>query len=117
MEIEIGDLSDLRTFFDAHNGRLNIDFDVFAEKLKDWEVWRLIDWEIIAIILKKGEYGHIANNGTKVGIKRMKFALDRLGIKKTTVGQQFKKGHALAKRLGFHVEMTANGVTYYVRCG
>lgn len=87
-----------------------------ADILSDWEVWRLEEDGPIAVILAKDGQGHIsAYDGAKVGIRRIKWALNRLGITNTTVGDQFHAGHSLAKRLGFHVEMTEKGVTHYVR--
>lgn len=115
MNLEHGDLDDLKIFFESHKGRLKVSFDTLLEVINDWKIWRLCDKTVVAIILTKDGAGHIANCGQNVGIRRMKWALDELGISKTTVGQEFKKGHALAKRLGFHVEMTEKGVTHYVR--
>lgn len=116
MELVRGNLDDLRMFYDEHRGRLKVDFELMSDVLSDWEVWRLEDDGPIAVIVAKDGQGHIsAYDGAKVGTRRMKWALNRLGINHTTVSEKFHHGHSLAKRLGFHVEMTEKGVTHYVR--
>lgn len=114
MRLERGTIEDAKMFFDCHKGRLNADLETVKDILRNWEIWKLYDPEQIAVIVVKDGSGHIA--GEKVGTKRMKWVLNALGINRTTVGNEFKKGHSLAKRLGFHVEMTEKGVTHYVRC-
>lgn len=116
MRLEKGNLNDLTVFYDEHHGRLKVSFEVMVDALSGWDVWILDDDGPKAIIITKNGYGHIsAYRGLVVGTARMKLALDKLGINRTTVSGAFKKGHSLAKRLGFHVEMTEKGVTHYVR--
>lgn len=116
MIIVRGDQKDLRVFFDRHNGRLNVTFNAVADALKDWNIWRLEDDKPIAVIVEKNGAAHISAYGNaKVGIAHMKNAIEVLKICRTSVSDGFMAGHALAKRLGFHVEMTEKGVTHYVR--
>jgi len=112
-----GDLTDLKVLYDRHKGRLPVTFDQMAECLKDWAIWRIEeDSTPVAVVLEKDGHGHIAAyGGAHVGIPRMRWALKTLGITKTTVGDGFPLGHALAKRLGFVIYRKANGVSYYVR--
>ena len=101
MILRRGDSSDLRVFYDAHRGRLGMDFEKFKSLVSDWDVWCLDDNGPVAIILTKCGHGHIATTGRPVGILRMKQAMSDLDVRYTTVGAAFRKGHSLAKRLGF----------------
>lgn len=114
--VEPGTESDLKAMYDSHNGRLPVTFEVFVEIVRDWNIWRIVDSEPIAVVLEKNKHAHIgAINGKKVGIKAMKIAIDELGIRFTTVSNEFRKGHSLAKRLGF-IKITDDGaVSTYQR--
>lgn len=112
-----GNLADFEVFFFAHQDRIKASFDEVKTALQDWQLWRLEEGEPLAVIAEKNGHAHIAAyNGSIVGTRRIKWALDRLKIDHTTVGEGFRQGHSLARRLGFHVEMTEKGVTHYVRC-
>lgn len=116
MNLEIGGIGDLKRLYDRHNGRLNAPFELVREALSDWNVWVLHDNGPKAIVIEKDGSAHIAGyDSENVGIARMKWAIDELKINRTSVSDDFRKGHALARRLGFHVEMTEKGVTHYVR--
>lgn len=116
MNIVKGNLDDLHMFYDEHKGRLKIEFEVMASIISDWEIWILEEEIPIAVIVKKEDQGHISSyNGEKVGIRRIKWALEKLGINRTTVSDKFRQGHSLAKKLGFRVENEKEGVTHYVR--
>lgn len=112
--IENGDENDLKVFFDAHNGRLQIDFDLFKQILSDWKVYVIKKDYPIAVVIEKDGAAHIAAcPNQKVGISTIRKAAKMLNVTKSTVENEYKKGHALSRRLGFNVEKVENGVTFY----
>lgn len=111
-----GSESDLEKFHESHKGRLGVDINTLRFALSGWKVWRLEDKKPIAVIVTKDGAAHIAAyEGSHVGIPRMRWALDALKIKTTTVSQAFKPGHILARRLGFFLDRIENKVAHYVR--
>ena len=102
----------IKWLYDANH--LNCTFDEFVEAMKEWSLNVICDHEPVAVIAVKDGHGHIASvKGAKVGIIRMRQALNMLQITKTTVRNDYARGHVLAKRLGFkkhHVDK----VTHYV---
>jgi hypothetical protein len=116
LHIEPGIQLDLVRFYRAHNGRLNMSCFDMIHGLNGWTVWRLVDDEPLAIIITKNGEAHIAAiPGRKVGVKRIKWALDALDVVKTAVTNQFKAGHALAKKLGFVPSSIDTKAVHYVR--
>lgn len=112
--IENGDENDLRLFFDAHNGTLQIDFDLFKQILSGWNIYVIKKDFPIAILIEKNGSAHIAAcKNKKVGVSAIREVIKMLNITKTTVENEYKKSHALCKRLGFNVEKIENGVTFY----
>jgi len=115
MILNPGGLSDLQVLYDRHYGRLNAPFDHVAKALRDWSIWRLEDSTPVAVIVCRDGIGHIAAyGGAHVGIPRMRWAIKKLGITKTTVGADFHHGSVLARRLGFVFTNEAHGVKHYV---
>lgn len=99
-------------FYEAN--ALNCTFDEFCKAMTGWALNVIFDPDPIAVVATKDGHGHVAAiHGAKVGIRRMRQALDMLKVTKTTVSNHYIKGHALARRLGFkkhHVDK----VTHYV---
>jgi len=116
LKIEPGVHLDLVRFYRAHNGRLGISCFDMMHILNGWNIWRLVDEEEIAIIITKNGEAHIAAvQGRKVGIKRIKWALDALDVVTTKVSNKFRAGHALAKKLGFIPGSIDERAVHYVR--
>lgn len=110
-----GNDSDLLEFYDRHNGRLLCSYTELKEKLQDWNVFVLLRGKHkVAVIVEKDGAAHLSGyRKQKVGIPAMREAINTLYITRTTVSNDFKPGHALAKRLGFTATSQDEKVTHY----
>lgn len=116
MNIVKGNDEALHTFYERHNGRLGVEFDRLANAISDWNVWVVCDDEPIAVVVEKNGSAHVSAYGmSRIGISKLKQAMDLLNVTQTTVSEEFKAGHALAKRLGFYEDHKEGTVTHYVR--
>lgn len=114
MQFVPGHFSDAVEFFARHRGRVTCSMDQLIAILREWSIWRIDDPDPIAVFLVKDGYGHVAGYGNAmVGLRRIRKAMRYLDIDKTTVGEDFSGGHALAKRLGFHIDHIEGKVTHY----
>lgn len=114
ISISEGVEEDLKKFFDAHNGRLEIDFDSFKKIASEWKIYIIKKEQPVAVVIEKDGYAHIAAiDKQKVGMRAIKQAAKMLNVRKSTVENEYKKGHALSRRLGLGVEKIENGVTFY----
>lgn len=116
MHIEPGTPDDLREFYIRHHGRLGCDFDALHNALSGWNIYTLDDDGKCAVIVERNGEAHVSGyKNQRVGLVRLRFALDALRITKTDVMNTFKPGHALARRLGFVLDRKNDEVTNYVR--
>ena len=116
MKLTPGGEQALLALYEGNAGRFNIGFDRFKEVMQGWNVWVLNDGGIKAVIVERNGYGHVTKYGNEyVGLRRMKFAMNALGISKTAVMNNYRAGHALAKRLGFKKCGIDERSTYYER--
>ena len=116
MNMVRGTFADFAEFYARHRGRLPVSLEQAAQALRGWSVWRLDDDRPVAVFLVKDGQGHVSGYKTeRVGVRRIRWGMEKLGITKTAVDKDFAPGHALARRLGFAVDHTEGRVTHYAR--
>lgn len=108
--------------FKSVENRLTIDFVMFSEALKDWEIVPLSqNEEIIGGVIIKDNELHIGyGKQPKASIlphlkKTLKKVLDKYGSAVTSVAKDNIKGLNFCKRLGF-VELSEDSVKILLRC-